>query len=230
MSLHGLVLQQQQDAPPALLADWAAAREIALTVIRADLVQTIPGPGQFEFAVALGSDASAGDASVPWVLRELDWLRSADERGLPVLGICFGAQALAVALGGGVRRAAGLEIGWVSIETDVPELVQAGPWLTWHEDLILLPERAREIARSDVGVQAFTAGRHLGVQFHPEATPAVVRAWADTAGGARQLALLAKDRASLELAGQLDAAAARAGAFRLFDAFVRIAAGDSHRT
>lgn len=230
MSLHGLVLQQQQDAPPALLADWAAAREIALTVIRADLVQAIPGPGQFDFAVALGSDASAADASVPWVLRELDWLRSADEHGLPVLGICFGAQALAVALGGGVRRAAGLEIGWVSIETDVPELVQAGPWLTWHEDLIELPERAREIARSDVGVQAFTAGRHLGVQFHPEATPEVLRAWADTADGARQLALLAKDRASLELAGQLDAAAARAGAFRLFDAFVRIAAGDSDRT
>ena len=101
-----------------------------------------------------------------------------------------------------------------------PELVAAGPWFTWHEDLIDLPERAVEIARNDAGVQAFTAGAHLGVQFHPEVTRAVVHAWASTDGGARQLALAAKDPARLTVDGAPTPDAARIAAFGLLDAFL----------
>jgi GMP synthase-like glutamine amidotransferase len=218
--VQALVLQHQEDAPAALFECWARQRDVTLTVVRADLVEEIPDPGSFDFALALGSDESAGDLAVPWVAHELRWLREADHRELPVLGICFGAQALATALGGGVRRAQHPEIGWVSIDTDSPEFVAAGPWFTWHEDLIELPERAVEIARNDVGVQAFTIASHLGVQFHPEVTRAVVRSWATAAAGARQLADRALDGKFLALDSRLDRSTAQAGAFRLFDAFV----------
>ncbi len=217
---RGLVLQQQRDAPPALLDDWGRERGLALDVVRADLEPALPAPQRFHFAVALGSDERADDLSVSWIPRELEWLRCADQAGLPVLGICFGAQALAVALGGAVRTAPVPEIGWVTVQTDAPALVAPGPWFTWHGDLIDLPERAVEIARNAAGVQAFTTGAHLGVQFHPEVTAAVVEAWASTDGGARQLALAAKGPSRLTVDGAPTPGAARIAAFGLLDAFL----------
>ncbi len=220
VGLHALLLQQQQDAPPALLSEWIAARGLDVTVVRADLAAELPEPARFDLAVVLGSDESAGDRSLRWVALELDWLRGAAARGLPVLGICFGAQALAVALGGRVRRAERPEIGWVSVDTDAPELVGSGPWFTWHHDVIELPDAATEIARNDACTQAFVAGAHLGVQFHPEVTVAVVEAWADAGGGARQLAAFAETRERLMAESWRRQAAARDSAFALFDAFL----------
>ena len=219
MRARALALQHQPDAPPALLGDWGRERGVELHVVRADLEPRLPEPDGFDFAVTLGSDASAGERSLAWVAREIEWLRTADRLALPVLGICFGAQALAVALGGGVRRRALLEIGWTTVDSSEPQLVGHGPWLAWHEDAIALPPHAREIARNASGTQAFTAGVHVGVQFHPEATPAVANAWADSSHGARQLGRVRLDRERLQREGAASAAAAGAGAFRLFDAF-----------
>jgi GMP synthase-like glutamine amidotransferase len=214
-----LALQHQRDAPPALLAEWARERGVELAVVRADLAAVLPEPRAFAFAAVLGSNASAAENSLAWVRAEIEWLREADRRGLPVLGICFGAQALALALGGGVRRRALLELGWTSVDSDEPQLVGSGPWFAWHEDAIELPASAREIARNACGTQAFTAGAHVGVQFHPEVTPAVACGWADDPSGARQLELAGLDRAGLRRECAERAAAARSAAFRLFDAF-----------
>ena len=108
----------------------------------------------------------------------IEWLRTADAVALPVLGICFGAQALAAALGGCVLRNAQPEVGWVTVESNDAEHVPSGPWLAWHEDGFTLPPLAYELARNAFGVQAFCHCRHLAVQFHPEVTPAIVDAWA----------------------------------------------------
>jgi hypothetical protein len=94
-----------------------------------------------------------------------------------VFGICFGAQALARALGGSVVRAAHPEIGWTSIDSDVPELIEAGPWFQWHSDRFTLPPGAVELARNAVAVQAYRVGRSLGVQFHPEVARAGIARW-----------------------------------------------------
>ncbi len=220
MSGRALVLQQQADAPPALLADWAHARSVDLLAVRADLAPRLPSPRGFDCAVVLGSDEHADDLTVPWIVRELDWLRAAGRQALPMLGICFGAQALAVALGGAVRAAPEPEIGWVRVATDDPQLVEEGPWFTWHEDVIVVPPGALEIARNSVGVQAFLAGPHLGVQFHPEVTTAVVEAWSASDGATRQLAAAAQDPELLVLDARRHADAARGAAFGLFDAFL----------
>ena len=214
---HGIVLQTQADAPAGLLGEWARKRDIELTLVRADEHDAYPDPRDPDFVVALGSGATAAGGGPDWVEAEIEWLRAADAAALPVLGICFGAQALAAALGGSVHRLEKPEVGWVTVETRDPERLPAGPWMAWHEDGFTLPPLAYEIARNAFGVQAFCHCRHLAVQFHPEVTPAIVRDWT------------VDDHGDLELAGirredlEMPAGVAAAAAWR------RVAASSSSR-
>jgi GMP synthase-like glutamine amidotransferase len=91
-----------------------------------------------------------------------------------VLGICFGGQALAAALGGSVSAAPRTEIGWIDVEG---EDGYGGRWFTWHEDVFTLPPGAHELARAPSGPQAFALGTSVGLQFHPEVTPSIVDDW-----------------------------------------------------
>jgi GMP synthase-like glutamine amidotransferase len=118
-----------------------------------------------------------------WIDAELDWLRAADAAGVPVLGICFGAQALCAAMGGRVEAAARPEIGWTVIETSAPDLIEPGPWLEFHNDQCIVPPQATVLARNELCVQAFAVGRNLAVQFHPEVDGAQVQRWLDDGGG-----------------------------------------------
>ena len=86
-----------------------------------------------------------------WIEEELAWLRRADEAGVPVLGICFGAQALCAALGGRVEPAARKEVGWTMIDSYDPALIPPGPWLEFHDDRCLPPPRAKILARNELG-------------------------------------------------------------------------------
>ncbi|MCX4785167.1 hypothetical protein OG369_02885 [Streptomyces sp. NBC_01221] len=78
---------------------------------------------------------------------------------------------------------------------------------------------ARETARNTVCTQAFRMGNSLGVQFHPEATPAVVRRWVDF-GGAEQCARLGIDPEELVERSRAMEPVARENAYRLVDAFL----------
>ncbi len=214
--VRAVVLETQADAPPGLLVGWAARRGVALEVVRADRGE-LPRPAGFDCAIALGSGATARGGGPGWVDEEVGWLRAADAAGLPVLGICFGAQALAVALGGSVHRLKRPEVGWVAVETTDPAHVPAGPWLAWHEDGIGLPPLASELASNACGVQAFCHRRHLAVQFHPEVTPAIVAGWAESDHG--DLARAGIAREELDAGTAAHAAAAERAAEILFDGF-----------
>ena len=131
--------------------------------------------------VVLGAIASVNDPE-PWIPGELDWLRAADQVGVPVLGICFGAQALCAALGGRVEAMERKEIGWFVVDSADPEVIPAGPWLEFHGDRCLLPGTAEVLARNEVAVQAFRIGRHLAVQFHPEVDGPQLKRWLDSMG------------------------------------------------
>jgi GMP synthase-like glutamine amidotransferase len=119
-----------------------------------------------------------------WLGLELDAIRAADRRGIPVLGICFGAQALCVAMGGVVEPAGRLEIGWVELAGSPDHGIPPGPWFEFHSDRCLPAPGARVLDRNDVGVQAFRIGRHLGVQFHPELDAAQLSRWLDAGADA----------------------------------------------
>jgi GMP synthase-like glutamine amidotransferase len=131
--------------------------------------------------VALGSDRSVHASKDPWIADQIAFLRATHDAGVPVVGICFGGQALAAALGGTVSRAPDTEIGWVDVQG---EDGFDGRWFTWHEDVFDLPPGATELAWADSGLQAFAAGPSVGLQFHPEVTPAIVDDWLDGAPGA----------------------------------------------
>jgi GMP synthase-like glutamine amidotransferase len=150
---------------------------VELAVVRVDLGELVPeGIRSYDRVVTLGSEHAADDDAVAWQAVEQGALRAAVEGDVPVLGICFGGQALARALGGGVRRAARPEIGWVSIGSLDGE-IDDGPWFEWHRDEILPPDGAQVLARNASGVQAFRLGPHVGLQFHPEVDAAIVDAW-----------------------------------------------------
>jgi GMP synthase-like glutamine amidotransferase len=152
---------------------------------------TFPDASEFDLLVPLGAIWSLYDrrAVGTWIDRELDLLRQADQAGVPVLGICFGGQALAAAHGAHVVAAERLEIGFTRIETDTPDLVPAGPWMQWHSDRFELPEGATEVARNEVSSQAFRLRRNLGLQFHPEVDADILSGWFDMSGEAGEAAL-----------------------------------------
>ncbi|MGC0416281.1 type 1 glutamine amidotransferase [Embleya sp. AB8] len=189
-----------------------------------DVRVTFPDPADFDVVVPLGAPWSVYDTATigSWIGDELALLRAAFRADIPILGICFGAQALSAALGGRVERAPMYEIGQHSIETDDPGLIPAGPWYQWHFDRFTVPPGGREIARSPIGPQAYVVGRSLGVQFHPEVTPDVAGAWLDH-GGDVQAAELDLDLAELRLVPD----GARERAAGLVDAF--LARAVSHR-
>jgi len=150
-----------------------------------------PDPRDYDVVVPMGAPWSVydDDAVGTWVKDEIEFVREAHDAHIPVLGICFGGQAMSVALGGGVTRATGWEIGWAPVVTARPELVPPGPWFQFHKDAMVLPPGAVEIACSTASSpvqcsQAWMLGRTLAVQFHPELTAEVLELWLGSGGAA----------------------------------------------
>lgn len=187
-----------------------------------------PDPAAFDAIVPMGAPWSVYDQATigSWVSDEIAFLRRAIDCGVPVLGICFGGQALAAALGGSVVPAAGPEIGWRLLVTDRPGLVEPGPWFQWHSDRWELPPGVTAFARTPIAGQAFVAGRALGLQFHPELTPAMLDGWLRN-GGDAHLAGLGIDADLLVEQTRRLAGAAERRAHALVRRFVRqVACGE----
>jgi GMP synthase-like glutamine amidotransferase len=212
----GVILQHGEDGPAALFGAWCERRGIGFTVRRVWEDGPPPNPADFGWICALGADETPNRAGNPaWVDAEVDFLRSALGSDVPVLGLCFGGQALACAAGGSVGPSAPAEVGWLAIETADPTLVPPGPWLHFHYDQLEPPPGAVELARSPAGPAAFRCGRNLGLQFHPEATPAIAGEWARTE--AAELAALGVGPGDVAEQGRRCGAAAEDAATRLFD-------------
>lgn len=185
-----------------------------------------PDPTAYDVVVPMGSPWSVYDVDLvgSWTGPELDFLRRAHAQGVTVLGICFGGQALAAALGGEVVPSTRSEIGWHSVTTSEPDLVEEGPWFQWHHDRWVAPPGSRTIARSPVSDQAFVIGTSLAVQFHPELTPVMLRGWLDN-GGAAYLEAHDQDVDALVTQTRELAEAAEQRAHRLVDRFLERVAG-----
>lgn len=161
--------------------------------------------------VITGSPAMVTEQA-PWMAAAEEWLRGLVAREVPVLGICFGHQMLAHALGGVVDDAAPRrEYGTVTVTLSArgardPLLAGLAPsfpaYSSHRESVARLPDGAAVLAATDGDPHsAFRFGRAAwGVQFHPEFTEDVARAYVE------------RHRASLtELGRDPDAALAAVG-------------------
>lgn len=193
--MRALFVQQDHVSPVGPVGERFAARGFDVEeflVVPPDRFHTpavevtFPDPTAYDVIVPMGAPWSVYDEATigVWVLEELSFLRRAHASGVPVLGICFGGQALAAALGGAVERAPRPEIGWHTVDSDAPDLVEPGPWFEWHHDRWQAPSGARVVARTALCDQAFAVGRSLAVQFHPEITPGQLAGWLDNGGRA----------------------------------------------
>lgn len=212
-----LVLQFGETGPPGLLGNWLAERGIETAVHHADAPGPAPDPREHDFIACLGARWNPTDDEPP-VLLAREVVQRALEHDVPVLGLCFGGQLLASVLGGDIRPLPEPELGWVTIDSDEPDAVPPGPWLSWHWYGFATPPGADEIARSAAGPQAFRHGRHLGVQFHPESTVEIVSVWARSETEKVRAAGLGESVARVEV-GRAYARQAAADAYRLFDHF-----------
>ena len=122
-----------------------------------------------------------------WLLPEVKLMKEVHNAGVPILGICFGGQLMARVLGGSVSRAAQAEVGWFEIESSDESLIPIGPWFQYHWDCWSTPSGAREIASTAIAPQAFTLGRTLALQFHPEINPHVLDLWLEMEGGCAEV-------------------------------------------
>lgn len=127
--------------------------------------------------VVMGALDSCTDEHLPWLDAESRFVCSALGRGIPVLGICFGAQLLAQLIGGKVVPGGAIERGLVEVRSEAPDTMLAGRWYAHHRDSLVPPAEAEVLAESDACVQAFAYGPHLGLQFHPEVTATTIDTW-----------------------------------------------------
>jgi GMP synthase-like glutamine amidotransferase len=216
-----LFVKQDHSSPDGLIGDAFAAAgcDVSEMVVvpesryhSPDVTVTFPSAPEYDAVVFFGAVWSVYDtATIPWISDEIEYARSLISRGVPTLGICFGGQMLAAAVGGSVSRAPIPEIGWLSVASDEPALIDGGPWMSWHFDRFSVPSGVPVVARTALANQAFVSGRALGLQFHPEVTDAVIEAWLGS-GGSAELAELGVDpQALIEQSRALaDGAAARA--------------------
>ncbi|MBO9570377.1 MAG: type 1 glutamine amidotransferase [Cellulomonas iranensis] len=191
------VVQSSPDVGLDRFAQWLTGVDVHL--VRADLGEPVPGPTEVgDGLLVLGGQMSAHDDAVaPWLRPLRDLLAVVSATDVPALGVCLGAQLLAVARGGRVEVAAppGREAGVVDVRwrpeaaDDAllgPVAALAGPARTspqpsMHADAVVdLPRGAVWLASSSMyPFQAFRIGSAWGVQFHPEATAETLRTWAD---------------------------------------------------
>ena len=161
--------------------DWFAEGLGVAGLLQIDVFdqQQLPGPENLAGIVITGSPAMVS-AKLDWSERTASWLYQAVQTGIPVLGVCYGHQLLANALGGRAGpNPAGRQIGTVNVqlidnkENDnlLGHLPTTFAAQASHSEVVLeLPPGAQRLATSplDDNFSIRYAEKVWGVQFHPE--------------------------------------------------------------
>jgi GMP synthase (glutamine-hydrolysing) len=176
---------------------------------------------RYDGVVISGSQTSVYDDH-DWIHEATEWVRRVHAADVPTLGVCWGHQFLAQALGGRVVDMGEYELGYRQVGRvgDDPlfaDLPRTFTSFETHSDRVAeLPSGAHLLARNDYGVQAFRVGVTYGVQFHPEYDR-------ETAEWVIRGKSLPEDRIESALASVTDAAVAESeSAKRVFDNFLSL--------
>lgn len=183
-----LVLQHHPEEGPGTLGDFLGNKGAELKVVHTHAGQTPPAsPEGFDAVVSMGGPMNVYEEDRhPWLVQENQLLAAAAQAGLPILGVCLGAQLIAKALGAKVVRAPQEEIGWFEAKLTraaADDPLWAGveptvPVVQWHGDMFQVPEGGQLLASGEpCPHQAFGWNRAYGLQFHVEVTPQILEAW-----------------------------------------------------
>jgi GMP synthase (glutamine-hydrolysing) len=164
---------------PSLFRDVLDARGdtvVEVRLHRGELPQK--EPSEYGAMLVFGGTAHPDeDAIHPWLGPEVEYLERVLHERVPAFGVCLGAELLARAAGGRVERSPEPEVGWFPVELtaaaeDDPvfsAFPDRFPAFQWHEYSAGVPPGAVELARNELGPQAYRLGQAVwGVQFHPE--------------------------------------------------------------
>ncbi len=166
------------------------AGQATVTTVAPQEDQRLPGYRQFSAVIISGSNAMITDNHA-WIKRAEKWIREAVASDIPFLGICFGHQLLASALGGKVGdNPNGIEVGSVEIHlqphsasdalfSDMPEIIPSH--VSHRQSVLRIPPGAVHLASSAMeSNHAFRFGKHVwGLQFHPEFSAEIAQSYLD---------------------------------------------------
>jgi GMP synthase (glutamine-hydrolysing) len=187
-----LIVLHQETSTPGRIGNALRALGYPLDVRRPRFGDALPDTlSAHAGAIIFGGPMSAND-SEEYVRREIDWIEVPLLEQRPYLGICLGAQMLAMQLGAPVApHAQGrVEIGYYPIRPTQAGLQTCPRWpdqvYHWHREGFELPSGCELLAEGDdFPVQAIRAGHAFGLQFHPDVTYAMMCRW--TTCGAERL-------------------------------------------
>lgn len=186
-----LVIAHEPDGPAREIETRLVERGLAVETHivtpdydRPDTANEWPSFDDYDIVIPMGSVRSLTRKQeiASWIDHELTMLRDAHDAGTPILGICFGGQLMAEALGGTVEVSPVTEIGWFEIEASPGHENPAGPgpWKEWHHDRFIAPEGADVLAHNENATQLFRMGKTVGTQFHPEVNIEHISGWLAT--------------------------------------------------
>ncbi len=167
---------------------WLVGAGYEITATRFFESVELPNPKEIDLLVVMGGPMSVNDeAELLWLAVEKRFIAESIRAGVPVLGICLGAQLIAAAMGGRVYPNRAKEIGWLPVRrvsSETPDVFQFPETITvfhWHGETFDLPPGAIRLAESEACAnQAFQLGESvIGLQFHLETTPDSAKALVD---------------------------------------------------
>ena len=166
---------------PGSIIDWAKKYSAKITSTAFHRGESLPDHSDFDFLVVMGGPMNIyEDDQYPWLKREKPFIKQQIDRGIPVLGICLGAQLIADVLGAKIHKGPAKEIGWFPVhKTDMAahsSLFSNWPeehsFFHWHGDTFDIPTSGIRLFKSkSCANQAFQWRKNVvGFQFHPEMT------------------------------------------------------------
>ncbi|MBD3403728.1 type 1 glutamine amidotransferase [candidate division GN15 bacterium] len=225
-----VIIQNCEVESPGTIADYLRERKRPFHVVRSFAGERLPDTDEFSALIVLGTPLSVTEYRKHDYLVDLFSLMTrAMRKDKPILGLCFGAQLLAHALGAKVQPNKVKEIGVMPVS--LTDDGAADPLFEgfeknfdvfqWHGDTFRIPFDASWLTTSqDCKYQGFRKGNLAGLQFHLEAGADEVPLWCDAYAGELEEEGLQKD--DIVAAAGANAENARALTYRLLDNYFRL--------
>jgi len=191
--MHFLAIQHLDIETPALIAEIIAEAGHRLTTVQIDRGESLPDIcDEFDGIIIMGGPQSAKDAELA---DEVTWVATALQHGLPMIGICLGAQVMAKAAGASILPSPLRELGWYPVyrteQTADDALFTAMPdalhVFQWHGETFTITDNMTLLAsHPEVPAQVFRLGNgQYGLQCHIEVDQAIIDSWIDAGASER---------------------------------------------